>query len=292
MTVRGLARRLESFGFGGIDPLRLQVFRALFAMTLLVYMADRAQTPYEWLTWEGFHVSPEFSRGYRWRPPLLPTSWVVPFLGLYFASVVALIVGWKTRVTTWLVLGCTAYVTSADAQSAYSMNNMYLFGLLALALAPAPRSFSENGVTVSRQSAWPVRVLQATLVVQYFAAGACKAIHGDWLQVDGEWALNHDVLWTHVQGVYCTDIGAWMLRTLPRWSWSAQQQLALTFELGGPFLFLFRRTRPFVLLWGLGFHAAIGLTMHKVGYFSLQMLAYYVLFFSPALLRRVLPARV
>ena len=159
--------------------------------------------------------------------------------------------------------------------------------LLALALAPAPRLVREGGEMVERQSIWPVRVLQATLLIQYFGAGACKVLHGDWLLVEGAWALNPNVLWSQVQGVYCTDLGAWMLRTLPRSAWAAQQHLALAFELIGPFLFLFRRTRPVVMLWGLGFQLVIGLSMYKVGYFSAQILAFYVLFMPPHWWRRV-----
>jgi hypothetical protein len=285
--VRGLRANLERFVFGGTDPIRLQVFRSLFALTLLVYVFDRAQTPYEWLTWDGFHVSAEFTRGFKWRPPLLPRGFVAPFLGLYMWCILLLSIGWKPRWMTWLVLAGTVYVTTADAQSAYGMNNIYMYGLLALALAPAPRTVREDGAFVERQSLWPVRVLQATLLVQYFGAGACKLLHGDWLVVDGALALNHNVLWSQVQGVYCTDLGAWMLRALPRSAWSAQQYLALVFELVGPFLFLFRRTRPLVMLWGLGFHLMIGLSMYKVGYFSAQMLTLYVLFFEPHLLRQL-----
>lgn len=283
----GLAHRFEEFVFGGVDPIRLQVFRTLFALTLFVYVFDRAQTPYEWLTWEGFHVSPEYTRGYKWRPPLLPPTWVIPFLGAYLWSIVLLIVSWQPRVMTWIVLAGTAYVTVADAQSAYGMNSIYIYGLAALGLAPRPREVRDGSALVARQSAWPLRVLQATLLVQYFGAGMCKVFFGEWLIKDAALAYHPNVLWAHVQGIYCTEVGAWMLRTLPRWAWAAQQYSALVFELLGPFLFLFRRTRPVAMLWGLGFQTMIGLSMYKVGYFSLQMLSFYVLFVSPGLLREM-----
>jgi len=124
------------------------------------------------------------------------------------------------------------------------------------------------------------------VLVQYFGAGVCK-VHGDWLQVDGAWALNPDVLWSQVQGIYCTEFGAWLLRTLPRGAWSVQQYLALAFELFGPFLFLFRRTRPIAMIWGIGFQTMIGLSMYKVGYFSAQILSFYVLFLQPGTLRQL-----
>jgi hypothetical protein len=278
---------LEEFVFGGVDPIRLQVFRSLFALTLLVYVFDRSQTPYEWLTWEGFHVSPEYTRGYKVRPPLLPPSLVVPFLGAYMWSIVLLIVSWQPRVMTWIVFSGTAYITVADAQSAYGMNTIYIYGLAALGLAPSPREIREGGRLIVRQSAWPLRVLQATLLVQYFGAGVCKIFHGDWLIADGALAINQNVLWSQVQGIYATDFGAFLLRTLPRWAWALQQYLALLFEVLGPFLFLFRRTRPIAMLWGIGFQTMIGLSMYKVGYFSAQMLSFYVLFLAPGLLREV-----
>jgi hypothetical protein len=54
----------------------------------------------------------------------------------------------------------------------------------------------------------------------------------------------------------------------------------LIFELGAPLWFLWRRTRPFAILFGLSFHRGIALLMKAVWVFSLQMIAFYPIFMS------------
>jgi hypothetical protein len=77
-------------------------------------------------------------------------------------------------------------------------------------------------------------VLQATLVIHYFTAGWSKAVFGDWL-------VDRYALWTHVQGVYGTEIAAVLLEALPRDVWAFMQTGALFFELSAPALFGIRR---------------------------------------------------
>ena len=77
-----------------------------------------------------------------------------------------------------------------------------------LAVAPAVKQVADGaGGTVSLQSAWPLRVLQATLLVGYATAGLCKVFHGNWLG-------DADILWTQVQGSYRTETAAWLLQFL------------------------------------------------------------------------------
>jgi hypothetical protein len=86
-------------------------------------------------------------------------------------------------------------------------------------------------------SVWPVRVLQATLLVMYFTAGTCKVLWGDWLR-------DSHVLYSQVQGPYRTEAAAWLLRHLPREAWNLMQSLSLSLELLAPVLFTVRRLRP------------------------------------------------
>lgn len=81
-----------------------------------------------------------------------------------------------------------------------------------------------------------------------------------------------------MQGTYRTDIAAWMLRVLPKWTWTVQMYLALMFEAIGPFFFLSRRTVWGVMAVGVIFQLLIAATMHQLIYFSLQMLSFYILF--------------
>ncbi len=181
----------------------------------------------------------------------------------------------------WIVLGCAAYVQLVDLPSAFTLNKFYIVGFAVIALAPSPRDLvAENGAARRVQSAWPLRTLQATLLIQYFTAGTCKVFHGDWMS-------NPDVLWTQVQGVYCTDLAAWLLRNCSRSFWSVSMYGSLAFELFAPVLFCVKRLRWVGIVWGAAFQIGIALTMHELIYFSVQLMAFYVLFVDSNLLRRL-----
>src|SRR5690606_23929515 len=94
------------------------------------------------------------------------------------------------------------------------------------------------------RSAWPLRALQFTLIVQLFGAGLCKLRFGDWLAYS-------DTLWHQVQLSFMTDAAAWMIRNVPAAVWAGLQHLALGFELLAPLLFGVRRLRPLGYIMGL-----------------------------------------
>src|SRR5262249_59537132 len=121
---------------------------------------------------------------------------------------------------------------------------IYIAPFRALALVRQGSYWSVERRPPRMQPAWPLRILQATIVIQYFTAGWCKAAHGDWLQ-------NPNVLWTQAQGYYRTDFAALMLSLLPLWGWTFLQHATLAFELLVPPLFLVRRLRPDRPLGGL-----------------------------------------
>jgi len=105
----------------------------------------------------------------------------------------------------------------------------------------------------------------------YFTAGWLKIVDGDWLQ-------QPYALYTFAQGRFRTDFAAWMLQWLPLYVWPVFQYMALAFELLSPLLFLIKRLRGIAIVWGMGFHVMIALLMNELIYFSLQMMAFYVLF--------------
>jgi len=279
---RWLARVME-FWFRPIDPIRFDMFERAFATTFLIYMAVWFTEWKEWLTDWGFHLS-EASRAFA-HPPPYPTLpvWAVPIFGVaMFGSTLAFILRWRPRVMIWIMLACAAYVWRVDRESAFTLNKFYVLFFSLMAVSPKAQwvVLGEGEAPVLRQSAWPVRTVQATLIIQYFTAGHAKMFNGDWLKTT-------DVLWTQVQGLYCTDLCAWMLRTLPREAWPFLMYFALAFELFAPFLFLFRRTRVIAMLWGFGFQMVIATTMYMLWYFTQQMLSFYIVFMSPEFLHRV-----
>jgi len=272
-----LSTRALEFWFAAVDPVRLDTFRRVFAATLLIYLGTWFMNAYEWLTDYGFHYTAETERAGLAPPlPTMPHD-LVPFFGLLVvASTGALILGWKPRIFTWITLGIVVYVQLVDQVSSFTINKLFVVCFVVLACAPASVKMADGkGGTVRRQSAWPLRVLQATLLIGYATAGFCKIFHGNWLG-------DPDILWTQVQGSYRTETAAWMLRALPKVSWSFMMYAALLFEVTAPVLFALRRTRGIAFVWGIGFHLLIAVTMNKLILFSLQFATFYLLFLSSA----------
>jgi len=263
--------KARNFWLGPVDPIRLETFRVVTGLSLLLYLAARWRYAAEWLTPLGYHMSSRVFTAVPVAPPL-PT-WALPGFGLLmFGGVLGLILGWQMRWVTWVVFGCVTYVTFVDALASFTINKLFVVSLAVFALVPLWSYWSvQPHRPVQRPSAWALRVLQATLVIQFFTAGWCKVAHGDWLQ-------NPYVLWSQIQGIYRTDIAAWMLRVTPAGVWAWMQYIALSFELLAPLLFLVKRFRPIGFLWGGGFLLMIAVTMDQLIYFMLQMACYFVLF--------------
>lgn len=282
MTLRGSGwlQPIDAWLFGGVDPVRLDTFRRCLALTFFIYMGYWFLHAGEWLTDAGFHYTAETERMHYPDPwPTMP-GWAVPFFGLVlFGSTLGLVLGWRSRILVWVVLGCALYVQRVDAISSFTLNKLYIASFAVLACAPRPVSAGgAEGEGRMIQSAWPIRVLQATLLIQYGTAGLCKVVHGDWLQ-------NPSGLWTHVQGNYRTATAAYLLDRLPLKAWSVGMYGSLAFELTSPVLFTVRRLVPIGIVWGSLFHLGIALTMEKLIFFSLQLMAFYVLFMDRRTLR-------
>jgi len=274
--LRRMTTRWVAFWVGPIDPIRLETFRVALGLSLLVYLAAWWRHAEEWLTPMGFHLS---ARAFTLAPlaPLLPV-WALPWLGtVLFGSVAALIVGWNTRWAVGIALSGVTYVTLVDPLAAFTLNKLFIVSLAVLALVPMGSYWSLDRRAPRLQSAWPLRVLQATIILQFFTAGWCKVAHGDWLR-------DPYVLWTQVQGVYRTPFAEWLLTVLPLGVWSWMQYASLTFELLAPLLFMVKRLRPIGFTWGFGFLLMITLTMHMLVFFTLQLVCFGVLFMDDRLL--------
>lgn len=266
----GLAKRLENFWLGEVEARPVRVFECLFTLTFLLWIGRCFLTWEEWLTEAGFHLTGEelASMGYPEPWPLLE-AWQVPcFAGLILGgSVLVLLNRWR-RLGLIMLFLCALYAQRVDYMAAFTLNKLYV-GIYAL-LAMGPGLWRDTTTGRLMQSAVVLRVLQATLILQYAAAGLAK--------LEGDWLTGHDILWTQVQGVYRTEVAAWALRNLPLWAWAVQQHVSLAFEVGAPVLFLLPKLRPVALMLGIGFHLVIALMMKDLIFFSLQMWTFYVLF--------------
>jgi Vitamin K-dependent gamma-carboxylase len=263
-----------AFLVGDTDALPLRMFEVLFTSSFLLWMGRCFVTWEEWLTAKGFHLTGAelTAMGYPEPFPLLPNGWAVAGLAALIAvSGVALIMNRWRRLALWVLFASALYVQGADFVAAFTLNKLFVAVYGILLVSPGySRDEASGRLTVS---AVAVRVIQATLILQYLAAGVAKAFRGDWLKYS-------DVLYTQVQGVYRTDFAAWMLRTLPVSAWTVMQWTSLLFELEAPVLFCVRKLRTIAFGIGMGFHLMIALVMKDLIFFSLQMWSFYALFIT------------
>lgn len=261
------------FLVGDTDALPLRVFEVLFTMAFLSRMGLCFLTWREWLTEEGFHLNAAELKamGYPLPFELLSGIGVALLAIMMGVSALALICNRCRRLALLGLFASAVYVQGADQLSAFTVNRMFIGVYGILLFSPG---YTRDPITGRLMvSAVAVRVLQATVILQYFAAGCAKAFKGDWLKYS-------DVLYTHVQGMTRTDFAAWMLRTFPVWSWTVMQWTALLFELEAPLIFCLRRLRPVVFTLGIGFHLMIALLMKDLVNFSALMWSFYALFIT------------
>lgn len=264
-----ISARFSAFLFGPVEAVRFRAFEWCFVASFLFYMGARFLHVKEWLTPAGFHYSTASNLPYQIDPfPLLPFPAAVA-LGVvtFLAGGCVLRNRWR-RAGLALLFAIAVYVQHADSVAAFTLNKFYIVGMMLLLLSPkVPNPVRGEKI----ESAWSFRILQATILIQLFTAGTCKLFHGDWHQYA-------DVLWTQSQGIYRTEAAAWLLRNLPKSGWAVMQHIALAFELVGPFLIAWKKTRWFGLIWALGFVSLIALTMKLLIFFMLQMVAFFLLF--------------
>ncbi len=256
-----------NFWIGDESVDRLDLFRRIFAFAAIIYFAFWFLNWREWLTADGFRLTPDVRLYYHFRPlPPLPV-WLVPILGtVLFSSLAGILLGWRPHLLVWPLLVCLGYVHGVDVTSAFTLNKFFFVFFFVIALSGARAT--------GTVSSWPTRIIQATLLIQYATAGWCKVLHGDWIE-------HPDCLWTQVQGSYRTEIAAYLLRVLPLEAWTLQMYASLVYEVLAPLLFMVPRLRVWGMIGGILFHGGIALTMHQLFFFSFQMVIIYILFFPP-----------
>jgi len=278
------SRKLRGGGeflVGDAGMLSLRIFESLFTATFLIWMGQCFRTWEEWLTEAGFHLTTDelLPMGHPSAFPLLDGFGVTVLAVLIGMGGLLLIFGKWRRAALLGLFASAVYVQGADTMSAFTLNKLYVAVYGILLITPGYLKDAATGKLTG--SVLGMRVIQATLLLQYLAAGTSKAFMGDWLKYS-------DVLYTQVQGVYRTDFAAWCLRTLPLWSWTAMQWTTLLFELEAPVLFCVRKLRIVGFIVGTGFHLVIALMMKDLIFFSAQMWTFYALFVTPEQWRRVL----
>jgi len=262
------------------DPIALRIFEGVFAATFLFYLTYQLPHWQFWLTDHGFRLTAEtLSTNYPHAAPLLPAQWVWPVVITFVVFALMFIVGIARNVLVWVMLLGAVYAQMVDQPSAFTINKVYVAMFFILAMGRLGVVFGDGPDDDGMTSAWPTRVIQASLLIMYLGAGVCKVVHGDWLS-------RPDILWTHAQGPFRTPIAAWCVNFLPAPFWWVMAYGSLSFEVFAPVIFLWRKTRIYAILYGIVFHLSIAILMKDLIYFSVQMMTFYILFLSPAMLHR------
>jgi hypothetical protein len=265
-----IAEKLNAFWLASMDAVPLRVFECCFTFAFLVRMGRNLLNWEEWLTTAGFRPSPTEYLALGYPHPLPPLEpWMVPVFAMgIFGAGLGVFCNRQRRLCLWVLLLCAFYAQGVDYLGSFAYNKIFIGTFAVLATGPGIWKGDDGRLKVS--GALP-RMIQATLLVLYFAAGIAKAFNGDWLKY-------HDVLWTQAQGFHRTELAAWLLRNLPKSAWAAMQHSALAFELAAPLFFVLNRTRWLAIAYGIIFHLMIALLMKGLIFFTLQMWAFYAVF--------------
>lgn len=263
--------RWLDFFIADMDGLALRVFEVLFTLSFLMWMTHCFLEWKELLTDWGFHLNAREAAAMRYPEPfpLLSGAYVIILGTMMIGSAACLILNRLRRIALLLLFFSSVYMQGVDFIAASTVNKFFIAIYGILLVSPGYVKNAADGRLMI--CAVPVRVIQATLILEYLASGIAKAFYGDWLKYN-------DILYTLVQGSFRTNFAAWCLRTLPVWSWTVMQWTALLFELEAPVLFCVKKLRPIAFVIGIGFHLMIALMMKDLIFFSFQMWTFYALF--------------
>ncbi|MGH8459066.1 MAG: HTTM domain-containing protein, partial [Nevskiales bacterium] len=289
------AQQLHDVLFAPVDPLPLGLFRIVFGLVLLARFVTLC-FGFDPLFTAGSPMSPESALLFSESPsseevPYVPwglfgvsaaEAWArLLFVGYGF-SIVALLVGWRTRTAALLVFLFTVSVhrrepliwTGGDLLLQY-----FAFWLLfvpagaALSLDAAKQASSAENPPPVRS--WHLFLLQGQLALVYFSTFFLKMGTASWksgVAIGNAWQLPfYGRPWSATLAAMpgLSEIGAWS---------------TLAFELAFPIFIWSRRLRPWLLAIGLALHLGIEFTL-RAGPFSAAMLAGYVPFLSATGLR-------
>ena len=289
-------QELRELLFSPVDPLPLALFRVVFGLVLLGSFLTLCPD-FDPLFTENSPVRLEDSRllsEYAWIEPvpswrwnlfeLSPSStWAAALFILYGFSVLAMTLGWRTRLATLLVFLLT--VSIHRREPIIWTGGDFLFQIFAfwLLFVPAGAALSvdawrrrQEGTPQPLVRSWALLLLQAQLALVYFSTFLLKLQTVSWKSGTAlfhAWQLPH----------YARPWGA-SLAAVPGLALVSTYG-ALFFELAFPLLIWNRRFRPWLLLLGASLHLSIELTF-RAGPFSSVMLAAYIPFLAPVTLRR------
>lgn len=218
-----------------------------------------------------FRADHGFWSALRW----LPAAWGAQALfGVWLASAVALLVGWRPLVSGLVAWACAVSVWNFNP-GLHNGGDRLRHTLLLMAAASC--SGAVWGVSSVRTRTdprpvfvpgWPVKVVFVQLAVLYFFSGYYKVISPLWRSGFAMYWVSHDLAWSLCPGASAR---------LPVWAHRLSALVAVAWELGFPVLAVLKRTRAATLALGVAFHLGTLLTL-EVGAFALYSVACYAAF--------------
>ena len=278
----GAARRWEELWFEQIPPHSVAVLRMVFGLLVLASVAGLMPVDMFWSVDGLVPRSSDLRRLLVDRGLHFDPGWL--FIAGIVVSAAAMTVGYQTRLAvpaTFAGLALQKAWNHLPLSSAHVVLLSIVFCLMwtdsGRVLAVDSRRRASRGDTIP---AWPLWLIRYQVVVIYASSGLWKLSYPAWR--DGTavyWALSLNAFHRFPFGI--PSEAAPLLAVL---TWSA-----LLFELLFAVGVYFRRTRMVTLVAGVGLHVGL-LVALELGPFSLVMIASYLAFIDPRVVKRLVEA--
>jgi len=202
-------------------------------------------------------------------PPIV--AWLI--FGAALVACLALLLGWHTRLTVWIVLLLFVYhylLNFAVANTSYDRLNLIALTLLCLSDSGAAWSLDARGRSEVRLvPAWQIRLPQFQLAMLYFGSGLWKLLNPYW--------RTGEMMKYTLASPWASPVAYWILDwNLPDWFYLCLTWSVVIFELLAGLGFFFRRTRPWFIAMGIAFHVSNTVVLMIPGF--LNCIAMYGLF--------------
>lgn len=280
---------MRAFFFAPESPRPAALMRWAVGLVFLYDAAVRWPFAVELYSADGLPmpVFPDFAfRGAGFEPIALPALWAVCLHSLLLFALLAVAVGWRTRLSLWIALSLSLYLGLLDQSGTfkkYSVIGLHLFLLLSFTRCGSVWSVDalrrlDRYRLMPLSPVWPRRLMQVLVASIYLGSAVTKIRLPDF--ANGE-LLMFSLLDDQWGGGY---LGLW-LSTRPKLLILASMA-TLLFEIAFPLLVWNRRMRRGMLALAILFHLTLAATM-SLGIFSPVMLAALLAFVEEKDLRRL-----
>jgi hypothetical protein len=203
---------------------------------------------------------------------LLPAGWgTKAVFGVWIASAVALLVGWRPLVSGLVAWACAVSVWNYAPGLANGGDRLRHVVLVTVAVGCTGAVWGVSSVRSRTDPrpvlvpGWPIKVLFVQLAALYFFSGYYKVLSPIWRNGYVMYWASNDLVWSLVAG--SADL-------VPVWVHRLSAVVALIWELGFPVLAVVRITRVPTLILGVLFHLGTLFTL-EVGPFALYSIVCY-----------------